>query len=167
MPIIEPIAPYHDRKSFDCGKRSMNDFLREKGLSQAYGSTWVVVPEAGAAEIIAYYSVSPDPFDLVTEYDDDIVATVIELERLAVDLKSQQQGIGRKLLVYLLKQTLQAADQYPIDALSLFALDDDAKAWYMSLDFGFRETTPGGRRLVLPIATMRQLFGGNQGQDAG
>ncbi len=135
----------------------MNDFFRDKGVSQSYGSTWVAVPEPGAALVIAFYTISPDPVELILEYDEELEATVIELERLAVALEYQKQGVRRTLLVRVIRQTLEAADQYAIDALSLLALDDDAKRWYMSLNFGFQEITPGNPRLILPVATMRQL----------
>lgn len=143
MSLVEPIAPYHDRKSFNCGKSSMNGFLLHYGLSQAYGSTWVVVPNPGASEIIAYYTVSPDPLDIVLEDEEDQTeATVIELDRLAVDVKYKRQGFGRRLLLRLMTQMLDATQQVPVDALSLITLDQEAKDWYMSLGFGFRETEP-------------------------
>jgi len=104
--------------------------------------------------------------DLVLEDEEDQAeATVIELDRLAVDVKYKRQGFGKRLLLRLMAQMLEATQQVPVDALSLITLDQEAKDWYMSLGFGFRETEPGGKRLLLPIATIQQLMGGSSEQE--
>ena len=105
----------------------MNDFLLNFGLSEAYGATWVVVPELNAHTIIAYYTVAPDPVELVNDYNADLEATVIALDRLAVDRASQGREIGRRLLLHIINQTIVAADKYHLDALILYALDYEVK----------------------------------------
>src|SRR5579859_2884945 len=114
--LITEIRASHDRKSFDCGKRSMNDFLVEKGLSQAYGMTYVVLSDPDSMEIIAYFTISPDPADIISgEYDNARSNRFVSLERLAVDKKHQQQGVGEDLLVYIMRQVVSAAKVLQLD----------------------------------------------------
>ncbi len=136
----------------------MNDFLVNYGLSQAYGETWVVVPQPQSDEIIAYCTVSPDPVELGGEEVDDIEAEVIQLERLAVDANHQKQGIGKNLLLRLIVQTFELSTTVDVEALNLFALDAEAKEWYLNLDFGFQELSPGSKNLTLPLSTIRLLL---------
>lgn len=143
----------------------MNDFLLNFGLSEAYGATWVVVPELNAHTIIAYYTVAPDPVELVNDYNADLEATVIALDRLAVDRASQGREIGRRLLLHIINQTIVAADKYHLDALILYALDYEVKDWYLNLNYGFEELSSTSKKLVLPVATMRQLVFDAQEQE--
>ena len=157
---VVPISPLHDRKSFNCGKRSMNDFLVGCGLSEAFGATWVLVSEPHSHTILAYYTIWPDPQVLGGDgYDDhEIEATVITLERIAVDKRYQRRGIARFILARIILQTVTAAEAYAVDALHLYALDEDAKRYYMHLELGFAEASPGSRHLLLPVATMRKAI---------
>jgi len=159
---VEHIAPRHDRKSFNCGKSSMNDFLVDRGLSQASGETYVVVPHPQSPVIMAYYTVWPDPIELGWEEPDDVDASVIQLERLAVDTRHQRRKIGQSLLVRLIVQVVEVADALGIQALNLVALDEEAKAWYLGREFGFQELAPGSRRLTLPVDTIRLLLGNKE-----
>src|SRR5947207_2221729 len=127
MPHIVRINSKHDRKSFDCGKPSMNDFLFKYGLSEVYGATWVLVPEPDSHQIMAYYTVRPD----LVELDDDEEFEIVVLERLAVDNQFQGDGYGTELLLHVIIQVYYAAIEHEIRALELFALDDEAKAWYL------------------------------------
>ncbi len=60
---------------------------------------------------------------------------------------------------------LEATQQVPVDALSLITLDQEAKKWYTGLGFGFRETEPSGKRLLLSTATVQQLMDGSSEQE--
>lgn len=137
----------------------MNDFLVKNGLSQSYGETWVVVPNPGSPKIIAYYTVAPDPVELGGDDDEDADAIVIQLERLAVDVSYQKQGLGETLLVRLIVQMLSLPPETKVKALNLTALDEDAKDWYLRRDFGFEELTAGSSYLTLPMDTIRLIFG--------
>ncbi len=136
----------------------MNDFLVLFGLSQAYGETWVQVPHPRSVVVEAYYTICPDPVQLVEEeFDDSIAANVVVLNRLAVDKAHQGRGVGRSILLRIIDQTIDAANKYNIDALLLDALDDEVRDWYLGLAFGFQPITPNSRRLLLPVAAMRLL----------
>lgn len=136
----------------------MNDFLVGYGLSRAYGETWVVVPQPQSSDIVAYYTVSPDLTEFGGEDAEDVETRIIQLDRLAVGQQHQRQGLGESLLVRLILQVLERAEEYNVEALSLFALDDEAKEWYISRNLGFEELEPGSNFLVLPVSTMRLHF---------
>ena len=139
----------------------MKDFLLRFGMSGREGITYVVVPEAGSPEIIAYYMVSPDPLMVVEiEPDEEVEVNWVWLRAMAVASRYQRQGIGTRILGRLIRQTLDAANRHPsIEALALRALDEEAKKWYLERDLGFRESyPPKSLTLDLPVATMRQLL---------
>jgi GNAT superfamily N-acetyltransferase len=156
--IISEIKIHHDRKSFDCGKRSMNDFLLNNGLSQAYGMTYVVLSESSSSEIMAYFTIDPDPVDILRgDYDDEVrPPRVVRLERLAVDKRHQRKGIGESLLIYIMRQIVQAAAICELDGLELIPLDEEAKNWYLNRDFGFVEVDEPTYALILPLSTIKQ-----------
>jgi hypothetical protein len=62
----EPVGRHHDRKSFDCGSRELNEYL-ERYARQNHESggakTFVAVPHAEAARVLGYYSISPGAID--------------------------------------------------------------------------------------------------------
>ncbi len=146
----------HNAESFSCGKRNMDDFLRLNGASDAYGNTYVLVDEDNENEIIAYYTIQPDPVEL-EEWDEDEAITYIVLERLAVSEKYQRQGYGRRILGILIQQIITASLSFKIDALLLTPLDDQAKEYYLALNAGFEELADGSYQLALAVSTMKKV----------
>ena len=135
----------------------VNDFLHDRGLSEAEGITWVVVPEKGSDKILAFYTIVPDP---ITDFvDDDFTETAVEFVEIAwlgVSVDCKGQHIGRRMLIRVIKQILACEEEYQIKGLMLIALNDTVKGWYLHLNFGFRELRPGSLRLFLPTETMKQ-----------
>jgi len=121
--IITPLRPEHDRKSFDCEHSGLNDFLVSRALSAStnsydtiYGATYVVLSEPDSAEIVAFFTINPDPITFHTgERDpDSIVTHLIKLEYIATDKKYKGQGVGESLLVYLMEQIADCRDRRAI-----------------------------------------------------
>jgi len=163
MPFVEFLAGHHDRESFDCGKAPLNDFLKRQARQNAdrnVGVTHVVVPEEGSPKILAYYT-------LVTRTVESALVPVkrlppgsvgvVLLARLAVDQSAQGQGLGRQILLRAMAQTEEVSRTVGVFALVLDALDEAARAWYLSLDFGFRELLDDPRHLYVPVKFLRQL----------
>src|SRR5688500_7115040 len=101
MAAVARLAYRHDRESVLCGKVYMDDFLVqwESGRGEDE-QLWVVVPEPGGWEVMAYYAVEPDPLDPM----DGATAAVcddgvIYVTGLATDLKYQSQGWAERLLL--------------------------------------------------------------------
>jgi ribosomal protein S18 acetylase RimI-like enzyme len=163
VPVVELLQTYHDRARFDCGNASMNNFLRHQArqnMDRNVGVTYVVVTTAGDTNILGYYT-------LVTRtIDRDIIPAkglpsgpvgVLLLGRLAVDIAAQRRGLGKRMLLRAMKQTLIASMDVGIYALVVNAIDDAAKDWYLGLDWGFEQLLDDPHHLYIGIKTLKQL----------
>jgi len=163
MPFVEFLGPHHDRAAFDCGKEPLNRYLQQVARQSAdrnLGVTQVVVPEPGVAEVMGY-------FTLVTRTVEAAVVPekrlpegpigVVLLGRLAVDGRYQGQGLGKRMLLRAMAETEAVSRRIGILALMLDALDEEARSWYLGLDFGFKAVTDDPNRLYVTIAFIRQL----------
>ncbi len=164
MPVIELLQAHHDRKSFDCGKPPLNEFLQKQARQNAdrnVGVTHVAVAETGSSRILGYYTVVTRTVESELVPDDKKLPRgsigVVLLGRLAVDKNAQGQGLGKRMLLRAIRQTELASREIGIDALVLDAIDDDARSWYLSLNFGFEALVDDPNRLFLPINVIRQL----------
>lgn len=165
-PVFEPLQAYHDRQGFDCGKPPLNQFLQRQARQNAdrnVGVTHVAVPKAGGSKILAYYTL------LTRVVDAEIVPNkklprgeigVAFLGRLAVDKSTQGQGLGRLCLLRAMAQVESAAREIGIYALVLDALDEEARTWYLRLNFGFQPLLDDPNHLYLPVETTRQSLNG-------
>src|SRR5712692_9016868 len=101
MPVVELLQSYHDRRSFSCGNERLDQFLQRQARQNAdrnLGVTHVVVAAPGEPRVLGYYT-------LVTRtVESGIVPAkglpqgplgVVLLGCLAVDQRSQRQGIGK------------------------------------------------------------------------
>ena len=164
MHIVELLQAHHDRKSFDCGKPSLNEFLQKQARQNAdrnVGVTHVVVAESGSERILGYYTLVTRTIESTLIPDNKKLPRgplgVVLLGRLAVDKSAQGQGLGKRMLLRAIRQTEQAAREMGIYALVLDALDEDARSWYLRLNFGFEALSDDPNHLFLPISTLRQL----------
>jgi len=161
-PVFEPLQTYHDRQGFDCGKAPLNQFLQRRARQNAdrnVGVTHVAVPKAGESKVLAYYTL------LTRVVDAEIVPSkelprgeigVALLGRMAVDKGAQGQGLGRLCLLRAMSQVESAAREIGIYALVLDALDEEARAWYLRLNFGFQPLLDDPNHSYLPVETIRQ-----------
>ena len=163
MPVVEVLQTHHDRASFDCGNASLNNFLRNQArqnMDRNVGVTHVVVATAGHIKILGYYT-------LVTRtIDRDIIPAKglpsgpvggVLLGRLAVDIAAQRRGLGKRMLLRAMKQTLLASMDVGIYALVVNAIDDAAKEWYLGLDWGFEQLLDDPHHLYIGMKTLKQL----------
>lgn len=164
MPVVELLQAHHDRKNFDCGKPSLNEFLQKQARQNAdrnVGVTHVVVPEAGNPRILGYYTLVTRTIESTIVPDNKKLPRgplgVVLLGRLAVEKSAQGQGLGKRMLLRAIRQTEQAAREMGIYALVLDALDEEARSWYLSLNFGFETLSDDPNHLFLPTSTIRQL----------
>ena len=169
MPIVEFLAGHHDRVSFDCGKKPLNRYIREvarQNASRNLGVTQVVVQSPGALEIMGYFTL------LTRTIESNILPEkrlppgpigVVLLGRLAVDLHYQGQGLGKRMLLRAMSETNAASQRIGIYALVLDAIDDEARSWYINLNFGFEPVRDDPNRLYTPISFIRQLPLGETG----
>ena len=164
MPVVELLQAHHDRKSFDCGKSPLNDFLQKQARQNAernVGVTYIVVPEPGSPHILGYYTVVTRTIESAVVPENKKLPCgslgVVLLGRLAVDKNAQGQRLGKRMLLRAVRQTEQAAREIGIFALVPNALDEEARAWYLGLGFGFEVLLDDPNHLFLPVGVIRQL----------
>ncbi|WP_206196913.1 hypothetical protein [Zooshikella ganghwensis] len=123
--VIKELTPAHDRKAFDCGVTSLNQFLQRQARQKAakqISKTYVACPSAEPTKILGYhtltgYSVTPPPDHKdYKKYPHPLSA--VKLARLAVDRSQQGQRLGERLLVDAIYRTVLVAEQ--ISAIGLF-----------------------------------------------
>ena len=163
-PVFERLQAYHDRPGFDCGKPALNQFLQRQARQNAdrnVGVTHVAVAQAGDGKILAYCTlltrvVAAEVVPNKTLPHGEI--GVVLLGRLAVDRAAQGQGLGRLCLLRAMTQVESAAREIGIHALMLDALDEEARAWYLRLGFGFQSLLDDPDHLYVPVETIRQVI---------
>jgi len=161
-PVFETLQAHHDRRSFDCGKASLNQFLQQQARQNAdrnVGVTHVAVAEAGGSKILAYYTLLTRVVNAEVVPNKKLPRSEIGvalLGRLAVEKSAQGQGLGKLCLLRAMTQVEIAARELGIHALVLDALDEDARAWYLHLNFGFQSLLDDPDHLYLPVETIRQ-----------
>jgi ribosomal protein S18 acetylase RimI-like enzyme len=157
-----PISKQMSREDFDCGKESLNLYLRqsarqhhEKGISK----TFVALPDPKSTIIAGYYSVCMAQIEFLSmpsaqqkgiprEYP----IPAMRITRLAVDKTFQGQKLGEELLMEALNRALRLSSEVAICAVVVDAIDDRAKQFYLKYDFIVYEDRP--QSLFL---TMKQL----------
>lgn len=105
---IERLAKHHDRSAFECGQRSLSDWIRQsagqfmdRDLSRVY-----VAVSPGQSQVLGYYAISnahirPDdlPRPNSKRLPRHIDVPVALIGKLAVDRGVQGQGLGAFLLI--------------------------------------------------------------------
>ncbi len=169
--VETPIAPtplviehldktVHDRRNFDCGEPSLNDYLKftaRQHMEKGYAQVWVAVSEPGSPQIIGYYTLSTSalqPEDVPGKPSINKVPVVL-LGRLAVDNRYKGQKIGLRLLFHAQRSALLLSKRVGIHALVVDALDEQAAAFYQNYDF--EELTTGPLHLYKTIKDIEAL----------
>jgi len=158
--VIERIAKKHDRKSFDCGKPALNDYLLRyaRQNEERHASRTYVAIEHGFCRVVGYYALASGsiafddvPQDLrrgIGKYP----VPVVVLARLAVDTACKGRGLGGCLLADALGRVLDVSEQIGVRAVVVNALDIEARAFYVHM--GFLEMTDDPLHLFLPVETI-------------
>lgn len=159
----QPIGRQHDRRSFDCGSRELNEYL-ERYARQNHESggakTFVAVPPADPTRVLGYYSISPGAIEFarvpatLTRRLGRYEVPVFRLGRLAVSVSVQGRGLGGELLLSAGIRALSVATQVGGVALAIDAKDDRAADWYER--FGAIRLLDDRLKLVLALATVAE-----------
>lgn len=158
----EPLTDDHQIDAFASGAPTLDAWLKRKArTNQASGASRTYVLCRGR-RVVGFYalaagSVSHDlaPRKLRQNMPDPI--PVIVLGRLAIDASEQGNGLGRALLRDAVLRITAAAHEVGIAAILVNALNDRAKAFYLSC--GFAETTVEPMTLFARINDVKAMMG--------
>lgn len=166
QPIYSPPRLILDSDSlskFDCGKQSLDDWLKNNS-NRAEGKsarTYVVCKRTSenSEPVVAYYSLATGSvfrdqcLGNIRRNMPDPVPVMI-LARLAVDKDYAGKGLGKALLKDALTKVVEISEIAGVAAILLHAVDDDALAFYTQ--YGFRAFPVEGRTMFLPIETVKK-----------
>ena len=143
MPISvpEPLTAAHDVSAFDCGKASLDHWLKNRALgNQEKGFTAVMVVHE-AMRVVGFYGLAPSsivptalPRAIRTGQPPDPVPCLL-LGQLATDLGWAGQGIGSGLLKHALTRCVLAAELIGGRALMVNAVDGEAATFWQRRGF--------------------------------
>lgn len=155
----------HNREGFSCGVPSLDDYLKRQAAQDQkrdVARPFVLLGES-EKQILGYYTLSSSGVDLsdlpeaqrkkLPAYP---VVPVILLGRLAVDQSQKGKGLGAHLLMHALERCALLSREVAVYAVVVDALDDGAARFYEK--YGFFGLPGLERRLLLPMATIRQLL---------
>ena len=133
---VDPLGPHHDRASFSCGEPSLDRYIHRQASQDARRrvARVFVASDDPPERIVGYYTLSAASFekdDLPIELAKrlphyPVPAAVIG--RLAVDLRSQGNGLGEVLLLDAICRVIRAGDTIGVYAVVVDALHDRASA---------------------------------------
>lgn len=163
--LTVPLEKVYDRKGFNCGKPSLNDYIKRQASQDVKKklSVCFVLLNSNKLTVEGYYTLSNAsiPHDHVPErlrkkypisYD---YIPVTLLGRLALDKKIKGKGFGSKLLIDALRRSLKVSEK-EIGSVAVIVdpLDDDAEKYYAH--FGFVKL-PGSGKMFLDMNTVKKL----------
>jgi ribosomal protein S18 acetylase RimI-like enzyme len=158
--VISPLSKTHDRAGFSCGKAPFDAFMRlhvtqyeKRRLARTYVAT-----ETGEEKVAGYFSLangslepSDLPVDLRRKLPNHRIPTV-HLARLAVDLEFRDRRLGETLLMNALNTALELSDRSGAFGVDVWAIDDEAAAFYRK--YGFKALEDHPHHLLLSLKTV-------------
>lgn len=139
--VIKGLKSHHDRKDFDCGETLLNDFLQRFARQQGdkdFSRTYVAT-QAEQSRILGFYAISSASIDFANwpaamrlpRYP----VPVVRIGRLAVDTRSQGQGVGLALLQHAMSLAVTTAEKIGLYAVVVDAKHEAAEAFYEKYGF--------------------------------
>jgi len=154
----------HHVESFDCGKESLNHYLKRVALTNTAAGTarTYVTTSSEEAVVIGYYSLAAGSVEKaavperVSRGTPNHPISVVLLARLAVDRRFQGNGMGKALLRDALIRAMAAAEVVGVRAVLVHAKDKEAARFYTQ--FGFTASPTDPLHLMLLVKDLRQTL---------
>jgi predicted N-acetyltransferase YhbS len=145
--LPRPISEDDDTASFDSGEPSLDEYLRNRALTNHLQGASRCFVTRRDDQIVGYYalaSASIQHRDLAGRFRRNMPDPVpaILLSRLAVHHKEQGSGLGRALLRDAIARSVRAAEIVGVRVLLVHALHERARAFYLHFDFEPSPTDP-------------------------
>lgn len=170
---ISPLnTSFHNRESFDCGKPTLNDYLKKiagQDAKRGYSKTFVATLDSvDNPEVVGYYSTSASSIKFenipphLSRKLPKYPAPAMLIGRLAADRRMQGQRLGETLLIHALNRAVRASSEMAIFAVKVDAIDEEAKRFY--IHYGFIPFQNQELSLLLPMSTIltSDKIGGNR-----
>jgi len=163
--IISPLGKSHDRKSFDCGEKPLNQYLQQyasQDIKRRITKVFVASPPKTPQQVIGYYGLSAGSLDAndlpegLRRRPPRYPVPVVLLGRLAIAEPHQGQGLGSILLADALQRIIQASQVMAVYAVVVDALNDRAAEFYQQ--FGFIPLPSQPLKLFLPMDSVAALL---------
>ena len=162
--VIAPLNKQHDRKSFDCGEPSLNQYLHRyasQDIRRRVNRIFIASRSNESKQVFGYYSLSAG--SLATDDLPEIVrrrlprypVPIVLLGRLAVAKSHQVKGLGSILLADALQRSVQASQLMAVYAVVVDALNGRAAEFYQQ--FGFIPLPSQPLTLFLPMESVATL----------
>lgn len=160
MRRIEGLNRNHDRARFDCGVVELNRYLKriarqhlEKGISR----TFVVIDDSKPTEILGFFTLAACevkseilPEEFAKKYPRNVPVT--KLARLAVDRRSQYQGLGSHMIMNAMEKVVAVSKNLGFVGFFVDAEDENVSEYYKR--FGFIPLPDTPLKLFLPLKTI-------------
>lgn len=163
--MIELLRKDHNKKDFDCGNATLNIYLRNQAGQDVKRklSACFVLPDSDTTLIKGYYTLSNNSIPLQS-FSQEVrrklpksytsIPTTL-LGRLAIDKRSQGQGIGKILLIDALKRSYEISKELGSFGVVVDPIDISAKNFYRKYDF---IELPDSGKMFIAMKTLQELF---------
>ncbi len=169
--FVELDKTVHDRKSFDCGERELDDFIKTMAAQQMSVGVNItkVLPAAaplsgGKYPICAFYTVAGSTVKKET-FPDTLKKKlpaypvhVFLVAQLAVHSDCQGEGLGKITLIKALEYVHGVKDHWPGVAVIVDCLDDSNIDFYAKYGFEFLCKQNGRTRMYMRMKVLSELF---------
>lgn len=161
--VIERYDPTsHEVADFSCGEESLDRWLHHyAGQGERRDATRTFVATDGHGAVCGYYTLVAGQLDhaeateaVRKSLSRHFPIPVAVLARLAVDERSQGEGLGASLLNDAFERICRAAQEVAVRAVVVHALDKGAAGFYER--FGFRGLGSAPRTLMVTLAELRK-----------
>lgn len=149
-----PLAGDDDRETFDCGRESLNQWLRRHAWRNQQGgaSRTSVICDGTTGAIIGYVSLSTAQIERAflpkaAQRNQPDPLPAILLGQLAIDRRYHRLGYARSLMWFALSTAVRVSKDIGCFAVLTHPLDDGLRAFYRR--FGFEELPGDPNRAMI------------------
>lgn len=138
--FIRALSKDDEKEYFDCGDSELNNFFKKFASQNQYkhyiGSTYVALIEN---KIVGYVTINAssikiDDYENIKQKLPKYPLPILRLSRLAVDKNVQNRGLGKELLKFALKLSLEQKEKFGCIGVVVDAKADSASFYEQ---FGF------------------------------